>query len=86
LSTRRKVNKRKASFGQSHYGETDFTAVETPVRIGDEALAGLTPALIKIDVEGFELKTIQWAERDTRARLGNMAKASKCEGRLIQPK
>ena len=39
-----KINTGEASFGQSHYGETDFTVIETPVRIGDEALAGLTPA------------------------------------------
>lgn len=57
-----KVNTGEASFGQSHYGETDFTVVETPVRIGDEALADHTPALIKIDVEGFELKVIDGLE------------------------
>lgn len=44
-----------ATFGKDLFDHgVDSYAVSVPVRIGDELLSDETPALIKIDVEGFE--------------------------------
>jgi FkbM family methyltransferase len=52
------INSGEASFTTLKY--ENQTAVQVPVKIGDEVLPkGLTPRLIKIDVEGFEIRVIR---------------------------
>ena len=50
------LNSGSASFG-GFVG--DGYEVKVPVRIGDDELAGVDPGLIKIDVEGFELRALK---------------------------
>ena len=49
------VNAGSASFGGF---ESEGYTIKAPVRVGDEVLAGAKPDLIKIDVEGFELRVV----------------------------
>lgn len=50
-----KINSGEGSFGRSNYRVEEIETIECEVQRGDDVLAGSTPALIKIDVEGFEL-------------------------------
>jgi FkbM family methyltransferase len=52
------VNSGEATFGVIDYEAKDVYEVNVPVLVGDQALAGERPNLIKIDVEGFECKVI----------------------------
>jgi FkbM family methyltransferase len=58
-----KINSGEASFGRSNYSTDDIDVVKCVVRRGDDILAGETPKLIKIDVEGFELHVLQGLEK-----------------------
>jgi len=54
-----KVNHGEGSFGKPAYDSDDLATVECPVRIGDRELDGVSPKLIKIDVEGFETNVLR---------------------------
>jgi FkbM family methyltransferase len=58
-----KINSGEASFGRSNYAPADVDVVQCMVRRGDDMLADVTPKLIKIDVEGFELHVLRGLER-----------------------
>jgi FkbM family methyltransferase len=58
-----KINSGEASFGRSNYGPDDIDIFQCPVRRGDDILAGKTPKLIKIDVEGFEFHALKGLEK-----------------------
>lgn len=58
------INSGQASFGKPDY--SDQYAVRAPVLLGDEALYGVRPKLIKIDVEGFECHVIRGLEQTLR--------------------
>jgi FkbM family methyltransferase len=51
------VNSGSASFGG--FESEGFVIKDIPVRVGDEELRGSEPQLIKIDVEGFELRVLR---------------------------
>jgi FkbM family methyltransferase len=51
------INSGEATFGKSSYSEA--LQFEAAVRVGDDVLQQETPALIKIDVEGFETNVIR---------------------------
>jgi len=53
------MNSGEGSFGVPAYDGDQGTVVECSVRVGDEVLAGASPAVIKIDVEGFELHVLR---------------------------
>lgn len=53
------VNDGEGSFGRPDYAGEDVRTIVCEVRIGDEELAGTSPALIKIDVEGFETRVVR---------------------------
>ncbi len=53
-----RVNSGEATLGRSVYDPATVSEVEIRVERGDAALAGLRPRFIKIDVEGFETRTI----------------------------
>jgi hypothetical protein len=48
------INTGEGTFGQSAYSAETTYQVRSPVKRGDQMLASVRPALIKIDVEGFE--------------------------------
>jgi FkbM family methyltransferase len=48
----------EGTFGKAAYGESSTYQVRSLVKTGDQVLADEKPALIKIDVEGFECKAI----------------------------
>jgi FkbM family methyltransferase len=53
----------KINFGEGTLGQTQYPLeltdqISVPVRIGDDLLAGVQPALIKLDVEGFEVRAL----------------------------
>lgn len=54
-----KINNGEASFGRPGYAEDQIEKVICPVKIGDDELNGVTPRLIKIDVEGFETRVLR---------------------------
>lgn len=54
-----KINTGEGSFGESAYAEEDVDRVICPIRRGDDVLANVTPRLVKIDVEGFEVRALQ---------------------------
>jgi FkbM family methyltransferase len=51
------INSGEGSFTEPA-GEAAGTYVECPVMVGDDALAGRHPRMIKIDVEGFEMRVL----------------------------
>lgn len=57
------INSGEATLGRSVYASTDVEEVETPVLLGEEALKGVTPTFVKIDVEGFEVEVLTGLER-----------------------
>lgn len=59
------INSGEATLGPSQYESVEL--VEVAVEVGDKELAGLMPAMIKIDVEGFECPAIDGL-RETIAR------------------
>jgi FkbM family methyltransferase len=54
-----RINSGEGSFGKSNYKPEDIDVVQCDIRCGDEILSETTPALIKIDVEGFELHVLK---------------------------
>jgi FkbM family methyltransferase len=59
------VNSGSASFGG--FESDGFVIKDVPVRVADEELAGTKPHLIKIDVEGFELKVLKGLTKTIKA-------------------
>jgi FkbM family methyltransferase len=49
----------EATFGQTNYAPSELRVVQCKVAKGDEYLADKDPTLIKIDVEGYECKTLR---------------------------
>ena len=54
------INTGEGTFGSAH-DKAEVTVVECEVRVGDDELRDVTPALIKIDVEGYEGQVIAGA-------------------------
>jgi FkbM family methyltransferase len=50
------INSGEATLGKTQYA--DVEKIDVDVEVGDEQLAALSPALIKIDVEGFECEVV----------------------------
>ena len=53
------VNDGEGSFGRPDYAGAEVRTITCPVRVGDEELGDLAPAIIKIDVEGFETRVVR---------------------------
>jgi FkbM family methyltransferase len=53
------VNTGEGSFAISEHEEREGQIISCPIVVADDVLAGLNPALIKIDVEGFEPNVIE---------------------------
>ena len=53
------VNSGEATLGETRYADDDVVRVPIKLARGDDALAGENPKLIKIDVEGFELRVLK---------------------------
>jgi FkbM family methyltransferase len=54
-----KINSGEGSFGKSNYKPEDTEIIICEIRRGDDVLRNAKPALIKIDVEGFELSVLK---------------------------
>lgn len=52
------INTGEGTFGSAH-DKAEVTVVACEVRVGDDELRDVTPALIKIDVEGFEAHVVR---------------------------
>lgn len=54
-----KINSGEGSFGIPDYPTELVDVVDCEVRVGDDALQGVRPRLVKVDVEGFECNVIR---------------------------
>jgi FkbM family methyltransferase len=57
-----RMNSGEGSFGVPDYNEADMETIPCQVLPGDELLGAVTPRLIKIDVEGYELHVLRGLE------------------------
>lgn len=54
-----KMNSGEGSFAAADYDASELHVVPCQVRRGDEVLQDVTPTLVKIDVEGYELEVLK---------------------------
>jgi FkbM family methyltransferase len=53
------INTGEGSFGKPNYEASEIDTIKCQIKRGDDLLKSETPALIKIDVEGFEFEVLQ---------------------------